>query len=236
MPKLRRTVISQVYATLKASSFSLRDFKVDIEETKELVHVVFLPNPAYSFMISEKDFRVNSMLTAGRPAPPDISLITIESPGDYKATETQRQDSMDSCVRRIGTWCKNIEGELSAPIPEPDNLSEFEAELERNINEATGDTNEKFSDAEIADLNTKLNALSAKFEELKEANTITEVGLAEVNKELQKMRDTLPLYPRKIWYKTAGHKFLDLTKRILATRVGQDMILAIVKKSLGMDS
>lgn len=232
MPKLRRTVISQVYSALKASSFSLRDFKVDIEETKELIHVVFLPKAAYSFTISEKDFRVNSMLTAGRPAPPDIGLITIESPGDYKATEIQRQGSMDSCVRRIGTWCKNIEGELSTPIPEPDNLTEFEAELERNINEATGDTDEKFSDTEIAELSTKLDALSVKFEELKTANTITEAGLEEVRRELQKMRDTLPFYPKKVWYKTAGHKFLDVTKRILAARMAQDMILAIVKQYL----
>lgn len=162
-------------------------------------------------------------------------LTTIESPGDYKVRDSEWHGSIDQCISRITKWCKNIKEDLAArPIVQED-LSDWETEIERRISETAGDSQERFSDSEANVLSQKLDGLVSKFEELERARTITEKELAEVRAELQKMKGTLSLYPKSTWYKTAGHKLLDVTKRVLKTKEGRDFLLASAKKLLGLD-
>lgn len=236
MPKLRQTIISQIYSALENSDFSPRDFKVDLEVSESLAHIVFLPKPKYEFSIAEKDFAARSVFDITRQTPPDIRLVTIESPGEYKIKDTKQQDSIEQCISRIANWCENIVQDLAARVPVAEELDEFEIEIERRINESAGDADEKFSEPEMVALSKKLDGLAAKFEELERAKTITENELAEIKAELQKMKGTLPVYPKSTWYKTAGHKFLDVTKRILKTKEGRELLVASAKKLLGLDS
>lgn len=237
MPKLRQTIICQIYSALENSSFSLRDFKVDVEGSDYLVHIVFVPRPQYEFSIVERDFAVRTLTDFFRQTPPDIRLATIESPGEYRIEDTRKHDSIEQCIGRIAQWCQNIKEDLSARIHVQEELEEFETEMERRINEAAaGDSQEKFSESEVSSLSQKLDSLAEKFEELERANTITEKELAEVRAELEKMKGTLPIYPKSTWYKTAGHKLMDEIKRILTGKVGHEFLLALAKKFfLGQD-
>lgn len=232
MPKLRQTIISQIYSALESTGFSLRDFKVDVEGSDHLAHIVFVPKPQYEFSIAEKDFAVRPLTDFLRQTPPDIRLATIESPGEYKIKDIRKHESIEQCIGCITTWCQNIKEDLAVRIPVQDELDEFEAEIERQINEVAGDSQEKFSETEVSALSKKLDGLAERFEELKRANTITENELVVVKAELEKMKGTLPIYPKSAWYKTAGHSLLDVTKRILKTKEGREFLLSSAKKFL----
>lgn len=232
MPKLRQAIISQIYSALEQSGFSLRDFNVNVEASDHLAHISFVPKPQYEFTITERDFAIRPITDLLMQTPPDIWLTTTESPGEYKIKDIRKHESIEQCIWRIARWSQSIKEELVVRIPVQEELDEFEAEIERRINEAAGDSQEKFSESEVNALIKKLDGLAEKFEELKRANTITESELAEVKAELAKMKGSLPIYPKSAWYKTAGHKLLDVTKRILKTKEGRDFLLASAKKLL----
>jgi len=233
--KLRRTIISRVYSELESSDFSLRDFKVDFEETNHFVHIQFLPFTEYEFEIVERDVTKINIGDALNPRDADYRLFTDESPGEYKIRASLRHDSIDQCLDRISVWCESVEEELAAPMPEPMILEDFEEELEHKLNEKAGDSKERFSEEEISILKEKLDALTQRFVELEKANEITEKELNAVKSKVETMKDNLSVYPKSTWYKVSGHKILDVLKKITNSKEGKDLLLSSAKKLLGLD-
>ncbi len=229
MAKIRRTIISEIYSALEKNDFSLSDFKVDLEETKAFVLISFLPFPEYTFEITERDVAVRSLTTMLTPSPADMKLFTIESPGEYKTSASRQYSSIHDCISRIPLWCENIQSELSAPIPEPVTVEEFEKELNEAINNKAGDSVERFNEEEVSALKEKLEALNEKFEKLQKSNNITEKELSDVKIEVERMKSNLTTYPKSTWYKVSGHKILDMMKNFIKTKEGKDLLASSIK-------
>jgi len=234
MAKLRKTIISQIFSALKSSEFSLRDYKVELEDTDDFAHIRFLPFPEYEFTISEKNFARRTMGDILNPPTPDMHLITIESPGEYKVCATLKHNSIDRCIERISVWCRSIAEELATPLPELNFLEEFEEEIEKQINEQAGDSKELFTKEEIESLVVKLDALANKFSELEHSNAITEQELVKIKKEVDRMKLNLPKYPKSTWYKISAHKILDVIKKVATSKEGKEVLLSSAKKILGL--
>jgi len=229
MPQLRRTIISSIYKALEISTFTLDDFEVELEDSNSFVFITFLPFPEYAFQITEKDVSVRNITEVFTRHPADMKLFTIESPGEYTIKSSRQSSSIHDCISRIPAWCKNIEAELSAPIPEENITEEFEEELKKRINSTAGDSFEKFNDSEVILLKEKLELLNSKFETLQSENKLTEKELANLKSQVDKMKGNLSTYPKSTWYKVSGNKILDLMKNIIKTKEGRELLASSIK-------
>ncbi|HEU5046445.1 MAG TPA: hypothetical protein VFT64_01230 [Rickettsiales bacterium] len=230
--KLRNSIIKSIYNHLEISGFSLRDFKINTDHGQYLAHIVFIPKPEYEFIITEKDYAAKSIasIVSLTTQPEDLKLTTVESPGEYKTREVTKHSTIHECINRIRDWCQNIKEDLATRIPLQKELDEFEIEIEQRINDAAGNSQEHFSESEVNNLNNKLDNFLAKFEELEKAKTITEKELKEIKAELERLKRTLPMYQKDIWYKTAGHSLLDMTKKVFKTKEGREFLFDAAKK------
>ncbi|MBN4082458.1 hypothetical protein JYT13_01480 [Mariprofundus ferrooxydans] len=236
MPKLRKTVIRQIFVALENSEFSLRDYKVEFENTDGFVCIQFLPFPEYEFTISEKNFARQKIGDILNTPTPNMHLVTIEAPSEYKVCATLKHNSINHCINRISNWCKNIAEELAVSLPTLDFVEEFEVEIEKQINDKAGDSKERFTQEEIENLTIKLDTLASKFSELEHANSITEQELVEIKQEVDRMKFNLPKYPKSTWYKISAHKILDVMKKVSKSEEGKDILLSSAKKLLGLGS
>lgn len=237
MSQLRLTVINNIYLTLESTDFSLRDFKVELEDPSTFVHISFLPFPEYSFEISEKDFARYSALDYlnKENMNPDVRLITSESPGEFKVSSIHKHRNIDECIERIPAWCSNIVQELSVALPENNDLDQFEIDMEEKLNAFTGDDKQPFTNKEISELSEKLDKFASKFTELEKANEITEKELAEIQKDLDKMKTNLSQFPKSVWYKTSAHKMLDTMKKVASSKEGKSLLFLSAKKLFGLE-
>lgn len=228
MKKLRNTIINRIYAELKNSQFSLRDFNVELEKTKDFVRILFLPYPEYEFRILKQNFTD----VFNDPIEVDMRLVTVESPGEYQISETTEQSSIDDCIDRIPDWCQNISEELSAVMPELDTMESFEKEIEKKINNTTENNKERFTSKEIEELSKKLDTLTKNFTELEQKNEITEKDLKEIKQDIDRMKSNLSKFPKNTWYKTSWHKMIDASKKMAQSKEVRDFLFASAKKFL----
>jgi len=235
MPKLKNSISSEIISNLNDGNFCREDFNVDFpDDSSALAKLVFLAMPKYQFVIEEQVRADNSLAVAlfhQQQAERKKVIRTTESPGDYLNNESHTHDNISAAVDRVSDWVVNIREDLihsrkAVTTIVDDVTSEFQSSIDEHIE----NPNEYFQEQEKIDLLAKLEELQKRIETLE-----SEVGLdpqkaRQIETAIEKSKADVELYPKGVWYKTAGTKLIKLFKEALKTKEGREIAADIIKR------
>lgn len=223
MAQVRSTAIAQVYNTLECSSFGLSSFDVKFPDGKnEIVVITFLPRKKFFFSIG---------LSRGSAE----NLYVRMNPGEFKSEDfLTARTSFESCLAEILPWVQRISEELRVSIPNLSDLSEFRDALEKHIQNSIENEEALFSDEEISEIDSKLSSLEQRLNELEERHGLAEMELAELRQAVSVARTDLTVYPKGIWYRTAGGKLWEVMKKVGTSKEAREVLTSAARKLLGL--
>lgn len=235
MPKLKNSIISEILCNLNYGDFCREDFKVEFpDESSILAKLIFTALPKYTFTIEEHNMNKNRLAAIGTAFQSSESkkvIRTVERPGDYQNDECHSHESIDFAVSRIVKWVKNIREDIVySRVLTKTGIDAFVAEFQSNLDEKIENPEDYFKDEEKVDLIRKLEELQTRIELLE-----AEVGLDPqqakiIEQAIEKSKSDIEVYPKGVWYRTAGTKLIKLLKGAISTKEGRQITADIVKK------
>lgn len=235
MPDLKNSIISEILSNLNYGDFCREDFITDFpDDSSALAKLVFSPMPKYEFEIEEHLTGGNSfMISLMQQTQTERKKVirTIESPGDYKNNEYHTHDDISGAVDRIASWVRNIREDL---IHSKDavrmTIDEMASEFQSNIDENIESPEEYFQDQEKLELIAKLDGLQKRVELLEAEMGLDPKQTKAIEMAIEKSKADVEIYPKGVWYKTAGTKLMRLFKDALKTKEGREIAADIIKK------
>jgi predicted RNase H-like nuclease (RuvC/YqgF family) len=226
MPTLRNSVINQILNYLEYGDFCVEDFDSQFpDDSTVLAQITFKALPKYTFVLDEvyPGGSIGSALAVIGQGDTKKVIRTSEQPGTYKNHESRTHEDIDSAISRISDWVRSIR----------EDLINSRATLRSTIDELT----EKFQqsiDENIDDdaIKSKLDELHQRVSELEEKLGFTPEETKKIEKVIEKSKSDLKLYPKGVWYKTAGTKLLTVMKGILKSKEGREILSDLARKLL----
>ncbi|EEF57715.1 hypothetical protein [Pedosphaera parvula] len=213
---ITKTALRKIYDSLDASFFSAASFRIDTPQKEVFARIHYLDNDSYYFLFYEKDGNMSVQF----------------SPGELKNVHTERIHGLDGCIDKISDWCVYIQRELKTGNPFYDELEKVKAEFAEKLNNHFSDATAHFSSEEAAQLHSRFDELLQKFGELKKQNGINEEELRKVKETVATLQRAIEEVPKKTWYRSAGNKLMDLSKKFLQSKQGQQLIANVGEKLL----
>lgn len=233
MPKLRNTVINQIVQNLEYGDFCLEDFEVKFpDDSSTLASITFIAYPKYSFEISEE---YSGGIAAAFAMVGNVkkTLQTTEQPGEYKNFEKRNHENINSCISRVSDWVRNIRQDLIyAKHTVQTTVDELTENLRKQVNENIKDPESYFDEQEKESIKKKLDELQAKVRELEKRFCFPEEEIKKVERAIEKSKKDVDVYPKGVWYKTAGNKVINALRSVLKTKEGREALLEMMKKLL----
>ena len=235
MPNLKNSIISEILNNLNYGDFCREDFTTHFPDgSSTLAKLIFSALPKYEFEIEEHVTGGNRFAVALMQQPeqePKKVIRTIESPGDYRNDEYHTHSDISYAVDRVTNWVRNIREDL---IHSKDAVSttidDLTAEFQSSIDENVENPEQYFKDQEKIDLIAKLDELQKRVESLEAEMGIDPKQAKEIETAIEKSKADVDLYPKGVWYRTAGTKLMKLLKEALKTKEGREIASDIIKK------
>lgn len=217
---LKHSVLAKVYSTLEKSPFTVADFAVkpDHKDESVILTVTFRHQSEYVFQVLEHN----------------DGIFVIESPGEYRKTESGELKSLQELPSKLADWARNIRDELRTHMPVYDEIDELRQAIEKHVAEHVADAEAPFSKVEADELREKLDLLSSKFEELAQHNEITKQELNRVQQELTAIKANISAFPKGTWYKTAGAKLWVVTSKVITSSESRQVLAQAARKLIGL--
>jgi hypothetical protein len=235
MPNLKNSIISEILGNLNYGDFCREDFSTEFPEgSQKLAKLVFSAMPKYEFVIEEHMTGGNRFAVAllhQQDTERTKVIRTIESPGDYRNNEYHTHGDISGAIDRVTNWVKNIREDL---IHSRDavrtTIDDITAEFQSSIDEKIDNPEQYFQDAEKSDLIAKLDELQKRVESLEAEMGIDSKQAKAIQSAIEKSKADVDIYPKGVWYKTAGTKLMKLFKEALKTKEGREIATDIIKK------
>lgn len=235
MPNLKNSIISEILNNLNYGDFCREDFTTHFPDASStLAKLVFSSLPKYELVIEEHVTGGNRFAVAlmHQTEPERKKVIrTIESPGDYRNDEYHTHNDISDAVDRVTYWVKNIREDL---IHSKDavrtTIDDITAEFQSSIDENIENPEQYFQDQEKIDLIAKLDELQKRVESLEAEMGIDPKQAKVIETAIEKSKADVDLYPKGVWYKTAGTKLMKLFKEAVKTKEGREIASDIIKK------
>lgn len=229
--------MNQIIQNLQYGDFCLEDFEVDFpNDSSTLAQIIFIAYPDYNFIIYEEypSMGLGAMIPFGESKGKKI-LKTQEKPGEYKNSETRTHENIDVCISRITEWTKNIREDLihSKNLLRT-TIDDFTEKFQKQIDENIKNPEAYFNVDEKEEIINRLDALQKRINELEEKFNLSKEDTKNIEVAIKKSKDNIDVYPKGVWYKTAGNKILNALKKTLSTKEGREALLEITKKMLTM--
>ncbi len=220
---------------LNYGDFCREDFTTDFPNgSSTLAKLVFSSMPKYEFEIEEHVTGGNRFAVAlMQQSEPERKKVirTIESPGDYRNDEYHIHNNISDAVDRVTDWVRNIREDLihskdAVRTTIDDITAEFQSIMDENIE----NPEQYFEDQEKIDLIEKLDELQKRVESLEAEMGIDPKQAKVIETAIEKSKADVDLYPKGVWYKTAGTKLMKLFKETLKTKEGREIASDIIKR------
>lgn len=233
MPRLNKTKLNEVFSYLENKHFTRSDFEVEFpDQGNYYVSITFRHNEKYYFHIGEESSTYTSIaaITGGveREKKPQIH----ESPGDFKAKQSQSFSTFDECIRRIPVWCNNLNTELRAGNPELKELKELQEDLERRFQQHIEDPESYFSPEEIERIYQNLDAFAERMKKLEEEHSITKAQLDELVSGIEGMKVNAESLPKGVWAGLTRNRVISVIVKIATSPEGRKLALEAAEKLL----
>jgi len=233
MPRLNKTKLNEVFSYLENRHFTRSDFEVEFPDQGDYyVSITFRHNEKYYFHIGEESSTYASIAALTGSVDRKTKPRTHESPGDFKAKQSQSLDTFDECIRRIPAWCDNLRTELRAGNPELKELKELQEELERRFQQHVEDPESYFSPEELERVYQRLDAFSERMKKLEEEHAITKAQLDELTSGIEGMKDNAASLPKGIWAGLTKNRVISVLVKIATSPEGRKLALEAAEKFL----
>ncbi len=235
MSTLRNSIIKQILDSLLNGEFQLEDFECNFPDgERTLATITFKAYPNYEFLIIE-DYIGNNLVKAmaNIQGGGKKSLKTVEKPGEFKNHEETVHENIDDCISRVHYWVQNIRQDLvDLQHVSKTTIDEVIVNFQKQIDDSIENPEEYFDDDEKQKIINKLNTLQERVDDLEKKFDIPEEKSKKIAKAIEKSKSDIEIYPKGIWYKTAGNKIISSLKHALGTKEGREVLLEITKKLL----
>ena len=205
MKRIRKQTEALIFETLDKTYFTKYSFNVKFyDEGETLFRIDFMPDDYYFFQ-----------LKMGKDRYDDSTFKITLTPGKHFSEETTISNrNFDDCIGYIETWVKRILEDVRGNNPiyneTMSQIDKMRRDFDKEIKKLKLKENEFFSAEEISGMQEKLEKLTEQFEELRVKNEMTEDELEKVKKELSDIKNDVAMFPKKVWYSTAGNKILNI--------------------------
>lgn len=235
MALLKSTIIKKIRNVLDSGRYCIEDFDVEFpSEGSILVDIKFIALPSFSLRIFEgTDGGGRSLALLNTPKEEIRTIIKCSmSPGEYKTRQSSRHESIDDAISQIYSWNEHIRQELIAlraekqECEDDDVLSSFQAFLD----EPVAEPEEFFTIEEAKKLKSKLERLQERVEELEAQNQIDPAESDRLNTAIESTKTDIDVYPKGVWFRTAGNKILRTLKRVAKNKESRDLFIDVMKK------
>ena len=236
MPKLRNSIITQILDYLEYGDFCVEDFDTLFpDNSTTLAQITFKALPKYSFVLDETysgNALAYALAAAGQGNAKKI-IRTIEKPGEYKNHEERTHDDIDSAIRRVSDWVVSIRDDLiHSRATLRTTIDELTENFQKSIDENINDPESYFEKSEEDEIKRKLDELQSRVSELESKLDISPEDTKKIQRVIDKSKSDLNVYPKGVWYKTAGTKLLKVMKEVLKTEQGREILTEIAKNLL----
>ena len=236
MPKLRNSIITQILDYLEYGDFCVEDFDVQFsDDSTVLAKITFKALPKYSFELDEiySGGAIGSVLAATGQGNSKKVIRTIEKPGEYKNHEKIIHDDIDSAIRRVSDWVVSIRDDLiHSRVTLRSTIDELTENFQKSIDENINNPESYFEESEEDGIKRKLDELQARVTELESKLDLKPEETKKIRQVIDKSISDLKVYPKGVWYKTAGTKLLKVMKEVLKTKEGRELLTDLAKKLL----
>ncbi|EEY36932.1 hypothetical protein [Vibrio mimicus] len=235
MAILKRTKISHIQNVLDNGKYCLEDFETIFPaQGSVLAEIKFKAYPSFHLSIYEDTS--NAMGAFALLSDPNKEIKTVikcsMSPGEYKTEQVTRYDSIDNAISEIYSWVDNIKEELTAlrstrqHAEDDDVLSNFQEYLDEPVDEPES----FFSAHEAQALKDKLEELQKRVEQLEADKQIEPEDCESLTSAIESTKSDIDVYPKGVWYRTAGNKILKTLKRVAKNKESRDLVIDVMKK------
>ncbi|MFA6053250.1 MAG: hypothetical protein WC762_11725 [Methylobacter sp.] len=235
MPQLRNSIITQILDYLEYGDFCVEDFDVQFpDNSSTLAQITFKALPKYSFILDETYPRgaIGSALTFDPNSAKKI-IRTTTRPGEYKNDEQNTHNDINSAILKVSTWVRNIREDLiHSRSTIRSTIDELTESFQKTIDENIDDPESYFEKNEEDDIKRKLDELQARVSELETKLNISPEEMIKIQTVIDKSKSDLKVYPKGVWYKTAGTKIIRVMKEVLSTKEGREILSDMAKKLL----
>jgi hypothetical protein len=227
--KLKQSVIERIYSALDNDYFTVGDVEVSFPPKKvtPLCEIKFRHNPQFTFVITEGRKGLEIM---GDPVP-----YTIESPGDFKASETHEHNVYEQCLERVKPWCQNIRNDRRARIPLFDDFDELRAQFDKHIKEHLDDPDSPFTAEELERINKRFDELYAQIPALAAKHEVSEQELKEVRRQFDLMKQNASQYPKGTWANPTKTRLITALRKVAGSKEAKKLMYEGARKLLGWD-
>lgn len=239
MAALRNSVINQILNYLEYGDFCLEDFDCRFpDDSSVLAQITFKALPKYTFVIDETYSAgsggavVSALAMMGQGERTKV-IRTIEKPGTYKNNESRTHSHIDSAINRVSDWVRSIKDDLiNSRSTLRSVIDELTENFQKSVDENIEDPESYFEVHEEDSIKSKLDELHKRVSELEEKLGFTPEETKKIVKVIEDSKSDLKVYPKGVWYKTAGTKLLKVMKGILTSKEGREILSDIAKKLL----
>lgn len=220
-----------ILSSLESSSFTASDFEVRFSPNVEtFVLVTFRHDKNYSFAIKEKTPINLGAFFAGSQggSRENLKFVSIERPGDFKATQEMAYSTYDACVGRIPVWCANLRAELQVAHIVAVSDEEFKHFSESLKFDESG-ADECFNDSELGEMNGKLDQLMERIRELEEDNKITKKQLRECLEKIDGLKSMAPAMKKGVWLSMLKSRLYSIGKAVISNDHAQRLMADVIR-------
>jgi hypothetical protein len=235
MANLKNSVVTSILNELEYGDFCREDFDLELPDgSSMLAKITFRALPKYSLVIDEH-YTGNRFAVALAFQDNEAKKVirTIESPGDYRNNESHIHSDIGSAVARISDWVRNIREDIvhSRDVLRT-TIDDLSAEFQDSIDESLEDPDEYFEEDEQNELIDKLNELQERVAKLEQELGLDPKDTKIIESAIEKSKADIKIYPKGVWYKTAGTKLMKLLRQVLNTKEGREIAADIAKRLL----
>lgn len=240
MPKLTRSRLAEVRSALDASLFTSSGFQIDTGTAKDslIVCVSLLDNPKCFIRLQYEQKRVSGlalmriqMSSLQGDEVPTVMMLH-QSPGDFVETESREVPDFSSFLAALRTWTRLLKTEILFVDLMEKRLGEFQAELNRRLDEHCADPKAHFTEDEREKLMGSLRDLQERVGELEQADDNLRSEVAEMKQALADLARASVTMPKRSWFRTACSKLYEISTRAMSSKPGQKLLEGAIDKLL----
>jgi len=221
MPLLRPSSIQQLLDELTASKFGAVAFDATFPDSGALALVIFTAKKGIKFSVSS---------TAVASNPLEVRM----SPGEYKNEDVMRCENFRECLKLVQPWTRRIHEDLRIRDSHLEEMQQFRESLDAHLRATLKEETQPFTEDEVRELSSKLDALTTRLGEMEERHEITEAELRKLQQVLLDAKTDLPELPKGVWYRTAGGKVWEAMKKVASTSEARQLLSEAARKLIGM--
>jgi hypothetical protein len=223
MIMLRAVVRQEIYDLLENTYFGSSNFDVtfkDLAKQSVIFEVTFLGDSKFKF-IAQKSYNKGK------------EFLIDEAPGlKFLTSEEYSCENFHQIYGRLKAWTERLREESIAVNPLAKEVSTLREQLEEHLADLGLEAHDFFTKDEAAELEERLNAFSAKLDELAAENDSLEDSVADLKKTVSDLQGAVELLNKGTWLRMAAGRVMSGIKKIAASKGVQDFALEAAKKLL----